>query len=115
MSGIIKCARVSSFFKRSIYKIIYLHDIDKLQLYFLQNGFADCLSNRYISHNFCCGILLWAFKMFSTAPKRFEYRIILNSYNLFDTICKLKKTKIIFFNSLSFQVSKITYRRYTLR
>lgn len=67
------CASVSCFIKK---RIIYLFDIDKL--HFLQMGVVNCLRNRYIGHNFCCSILLWAFKMFSTAPKRFEFCIILN-------------------------------------
>lgn len=42
-------------------------------------GFAGCLHNRYNSHTICCGSSpLWGFEMFSTAPKRFEYHMILN-------------------------------------
>lgn len=81
MSGIINCARVCFVFYREAYiTCIYLFEIDNPHLYFLQMGFAGCLRNRYNSHIICCGSsLLWGFEMFSTAPKRFEYHIILNS------------------------------------
>lgn len=86
------------FYNEACITCNYLFKIDKLQLYFLQMAFADCICNRFNSHIICCGIfLLWRFEMLSTAPKRFEYHkhvyVILNIWNVFDTTCKLKKTK----------------------